>query len=171
MSPENFVPITDALRLSPRHFDFPASGVLETGEVAGSPNNSKEIAMNDDDLTKYREPFKAVVLKHISESLGTEEWLRLRSMCVNQRRFVHPKDTADLDATPEALFDMACSEDGISVKETLVFPAFTPVVIGQLEGQPVYYVDGQGIYLWGQQPDSSSTLAFWLTHPAYPPSW
>lgn len=129
--------------------------------------------MSNYDLFNYHEPFKAVVLEHVNEILGAEEWLNFRSMCANQRRFINPhKDSADLDATPETLFDAACSDDGISVEKTLV-PTFkaVAVVIGQIEGQPVYYVTGQGIYLWGQQPTSNSTLSLWLTHPAYPPNW
>lgn len=128
--------------------------------------------MKTENLDAYRAPFKAAVLKHIHESLDADEWARLRSMAANRSRFVDRNDTADLEASPEKLLDAALSEDSISVQQTLV-PAFkaNAVEIGQIEGQPVYYVDGQGMYLWGLEPVNGLTLMFWATHPAYPPSW
>jgi hypothetical protein len=67
---------------------------------------------------------------------------------------------------------VAISVDSISVQETLV-PSFKAkaVQIDFIEGRPVYYVNGQGIYLWGLEPVSGLSLMFWTTHPAYPPSW
>lgn len=122
------------------------------------------------ELRPYREPFKAAVLKHIREMLGADEWARLRSMAAYWSRFQNRNATADLKATPEKLFDTAFSEVSISVQETLV-PGFKLVDIGRIEGQPVYYVERRGIYLWGLRPDSRPTLSFWITYPAYPPGW
>lgn len=131
-----------------------------------------EASIKTENLDAYRASFKAAVLRHIQESLDSEEWAWLRSMAANRSRFVDRNDTADLEATPEKLFDVALSEDSISVQETLV-PSFKAkaVQIEQIEGQPVYYVKGKGIYLWGLTPDSCPTLMFWATHPAYPPGW
>jgi hypothetical protein len=124
------------------------------------------------DLSQYHAQFKAAVLKHVQESLDVNEWARLRSMAANCSRFVNDNDTADLDATPEKLFDVASSVDGISVEQALI-PSFKEKAtrIEQIEGQPMYYVEGQGIYLWGLEPANGLTLMFWATHPAYPPNW
>ncbi len=122
-------------------------------------------------LDAYREPFKAVVLKHLRR-LPTDEWQRLRAFAADRSRYVDRKDTAELAATPEKLLDSALSEDSISVDETLV-PAFKAqaVEIGEVEGQPVRYITGQGIYLWGLEPKRGLSLSFWAPHPEYPPAW
>jgi hypothetical protein len=126
--------------------------------------------MTFEDLTPYKAQFKAVVLKHIHESLGADEWERLRSFAAEPRRYFSRKLVANLEASPEMLFDEAVSEDNMSVNETLI-PAFKATEIGRIEDQPVYYVENQGIYVWGKQPDSRLTLMFWVTDPAYPPDW
>ncbi len=128
--------------------------------------------MKTENLDAYRAPFKAAVLKHIAESLNAEEWGRLRSVAANRSRFVDRNDSADLKLTPERLLDVALSEDGISAEEILV-PRFKARAarIDEIEGQPVYYVDGQGMYFWGLEPVGGHTLMFWVTHPAYPPYW
>ena len=122
-------------------------------------------------LDSYRGQFKAAVLGHIQESLGADEWERLRSMAANRTRFVDRNEVADLEATPEKLLDTALSEDGISVEKMVSSFGSTAVELGHVEGQPVYYVDGQGVYFWGLEPLSPMTLMFWITHPAYPPNW
>jgi len=127
--------------------------------------------MRNQVLEKYRGPFKALVLRHILECLSAEEWQRLRQLSTNQKRCVVPSDKADLNLSPEALFDVALSDDNISVQEVLVVPSFKPAQIGQIEEQPVYYIEERGIYLWGRQPDSAPVLMFWITHPAYPSGW
>lgn len=123
-------------------------------------------------LDAYREPFKAVVLQHIRKSLAASEWTRFRSMASDRRRYVDQSFKGDVNATPAALLDSYLSEDSISVDETLI-PAFKAkaIEIGQVEGQPVRYISGEGIYLWGLEPSKGFTLSFWATSPAYPPSW
>jgi|ThiBio_inoc_biof_1041523.scaffolds.fasta_scaffold00229_8 hypothetical protein len=123
-------------------------------------------------LDAYREPFKAVVLQHIRKSMPAAEWARLRALASDRRRCVDRSFKIDPDASPAALLDAALCEDSISVDETLV-AAFKAraVEVGQVEGQPVRYVSGEGIYLWGLDPARGFTLSFWATYPAYPPSW
>lgn len=127
--------------------------------------------MTTTNLEKYHGDFKAAVLGHM-HALAPQEWARLRSLAENPKRWVWREKSPSLNATPEALVDKALSEDCISVQETLV-PGFKEAAtpIANIAGQPVYYVDGQGIYLWGLEPDNGSTLVVWATHPAYPPSW
>lgn len=123
-------------------------------------------------LDAYHEPFKAVVLKHIRKTLAASEWARFRDLSADRRRCVDRSFKVDVDASPAALLDETISEDSISVDETLV-PAFKAkaIEIGQVEGQPVRYISGEGIYLWGLEPAKGYTLSFWATYPAYPPSW
>lgn len=123
-------------------------------------------------LDKYGSAFKAVVLKHIKESLCPVEWTRLRAMAANRTRFVVPGDMEDLEATPEELLNFALAEDSISVEETLI-PMFkvSAVQIDQIDGQSVWYVGGRGIYVWGLEPVNGLSLSFCATHPAYPPGW
>jgi hypothetical protein len=126
--------------------------------------------MITEDTTPYKEPFKVAVLKHIHESLSPDEWERLRSLALNRNNYSSRHDKADLEATPELLLNEALSEDNISVEETLL-PIYKSVQIDEIAGQPVYYLEGEGVYLWGEQPDSIPTLTFWVAHPAYPPGW
>lgn len=123
-------------------------------------------------LDSYHQPFKEVVLPHLS-ALPPDEWKRLRAFAANRSRHVNPKlDVADLEATPQKLVDDALSEDSISVDQFLETSFRAKATeIGSIKGQPVYYVNGQGIYLWGLEPKQGFTLAVWVTHPAYPPSW
>ncbi len=126
----------------------------------------------DIDLTPFREPFKALVLQHISQKLDPNEWADLRELSLNPRRHLQGVEPLDIDATPDKLLDAALCEEAMSVRDILV-PVFeaAAVEIGAIEGQPVRYVKGQGIYVWGPRPDSGAALSFWITHPAYPPRW
>lgn len=123
-------------------------------------------------LDAYDEPFKAVVLQHIRTSLAATEWARFRALAADRRRYVDRNFAVDADASPAELLDSALCEDSISVDEILI-PLFKAkaVEIGQIEGQPVRYISGEGIYLWGLDPAKGFTLSFWATFPAYPPGW
>lgn len=123
-------------------------------------------------LDAYREPFKAMVLKHIRASMPAVEWARLRTLASDRKNWVDRSFKFDPEASAAVLLDAALCEDSISVDETLV-PAFRQraVEIGQIGGQPVFYVAGAGIYLWGLDPANGFTLSFWATYPAYPPGW
>ncbi len=134
-------------------------------------DNKHTGSTGDSIMDIYYEPFKDVVLKHL-HSMPSDEWQRLRAYAANHAGNIHHKDIADLSMTPESLFDVALSEDGISVDDVLS-PGFRlqAVEIGEIEGQPVRYITGQGIYLWGLNPKHRLSLSFWITHPAYPPNW
>ncbi len=121
-------------------------------------------------LDRYRGTFKRIVMAHVRDVLGTAEWARLRGLAPLGKPF--GKLPVDVDAQPDALFDAACSEDTLSVRETLI-PVFKAAAaeIATIEGGAVYYVQGRGIYLWGLEPVIGNTLSVWLTFPAYPPGW
>lgn len=123
-------------------------------------------------LDAYRDPFKKLVSRHISKSLPASEWARFRLLAGDRRRSVDRTFNIDPNASPASLLEVAVSEDSISVQETLI-PALKAKAteIGQIEGQPVLYIHGEGIYLWGLDQASGITLSFWATYPAYPPSW
>ena len=128
--------------------------------------------MTTENLAAYRALFKSAVLQHIQECLGADEWSRLRGFGSNERRHFERNPDFDIDATPEHLIDIAVSEEGISVQETLVHQLRDEAVkIAEIVGQPLYYVRGQGIYCWGLDPIDGFTLSFWVTFPAYPPNW
>lgn len=122
-------------------------------------------------LDAYHEPFKAVVLKHL-HALPKDEWRRLRAFAANRSRLGHRQEVGDLTATPKQLIEAGVSEDSISADETLISAFRTQAIeIGTVKGQPVHYVTGQGIYLWGLEPKRGPSLSFWITYPAYPPAW
>ncbi len=81
-------------------------------------------------------------------------------------------DTANPKASPEELIAAAVTHDGISVDE-IIIPKFRVRTdeIGTIEGAPVFYIKGEGIYFWGADRTTRATLNVWLTHPAYPPGW
>lgn len=138
---------------------------LITASREGSP-------MSELGVESYHEGFKTSVLKHLKGVLDAEEWAQLRALAANRSRFIHRCNQADLDASPESLVNDAIFEDAVSVQDFLV-PAFRSkaVEIDQLEGRPVYYIAGQGFYLWGLDPVLGNTLTLWVTYPAYPPGW
>lgn len=93
-------------------------------------------------------------------------------LATDRRRSVDRTFNIDPKSSPASLLDAAVSEESISVQEMLI-PALKAKAkeIGQIEGQPVLYIQGEGIYLWGLDPASGITLTFWTTYPAYPPIW
>jgi hypothetical protein len=89
--------------------------------------------------------------------LGVEEWKRL--VADEDRDFENA----------EQFFDEYFDRAGISVAE--VIRHFEMVPIGEINGQPVYYATGRGIYQWGQSLDNPYSLMFWVSSPAYPKGW
>jgi hypothetical protein len=123
-----------------------------------------------ENLDHYIQPFKAVVLKHLT-SLPPVEWERLRSLSVDKSRYADSNHVGDPAATPGALVDAATSTDFISVNDVIKPWPLKAAPIDVIADQPVYYVDGEGIYVWGLDQQDSLSLQVWVTHPAYPPSW
>jgi hypothetical protein len=48
--------------------------------------DAEYLKIKTENLNPYRAEFKAAVLKHIQETLGADEWARLRSMSANRSR-------------------------------------------------------------------------------------
>ena len=118
------------------------------------------------------EQFKAMVLKHIADRLPESEWQRFRTMSTNRARASLRGVEPQPQASPVELVSMAMSQDGMTLAETLPPPFMRLAVeIGMVACQPVFYVSGEGIYVWARDPEMRPVLSVWLTHPAYPPNW
>ena len=126
--------------------------------------------MDTQELDEYVPAFKAVVLEHIRTRLGMPEWIRFR-LLARQGKPVTRDEIPPERYSPETLM-LRVDSPNLSVNETLI-----PVLrdkaeeIGVIATQPVLYVQGEGIYLWGLTPDANLSLSLWLTWPAQPPSW
>jgi hypothetical protein len=119
--------------------------------------NTAAYETSGDGLSPYIDDFKRIVLAHIKNQLGAEEWQRL--VADKDRDFENPEPFLD------EYFDRA----GISVAE--VIKHFEMVPIGEIKDQPVYYAPGKGIYQWGQSLDNPWSLMFWVSSPACPKGW
>lgn len=113
--------------------------------------------------------FRACVLKHIHEQLPAEEWIWLRGQGEAQLAGLNPIAHEDIGASPEQLVAKHVHEASLRVIDVL--RVFTGKVIDEISGQPVYYCQKTGIYLWGKSPEDGFILSFWITDPAYPPGW
>lgn len=127
---------------------------------------------NDIDLSHNFEAFKSLVIQHVTHKMTTIEFNRYREMSINSNRSLHPDLKSNISLTLKELLDEAISEDSLSVKEIIKSMQEHGLdVIGEIYGEPVYFVNGQGIYFWGESPESLPVITIWLTHPAYPPNW
>jgi hypothetical protein len=123
------------------------------------------------DFSKYKKQFQEIVLNHIEKELGAVEWVRLRSMASNNRRWMPGMGaTLNTSATPTELVDAWTVEDSASIY-AVADPERDPTEIGEIDDLPIYYIEGKGIYIFGEQLHSRPTLSFWVTHPAWPPGW
>ncbi|WP_323025731.1 hypothetical protein [Castellaniella sp.] len=124
-------------------------------------------------LKPYIPKFKAIVLAHL-QKMRNEEWAYFRG-CARDLPAVAVDYAVESTETRESVLNGAVSLDsGPSVEETINasqrFSA-NATRIGEIDGQPLYYINGTGIYLWGPTPQSPATISFWATFPAYPPGW
>ena len=116
--------------------------------------------------------FKEIIISHINSMLPADEWARFRALSQNEARSSLRGTVAKPDATPAELVEMALTEDAMTLADALPRPFRAAAgKVGSISGQPVYYVQGEGIYLWARDPASQTVLSVWLTHPAYPPNW
>jgi hypothetical protein len=115
--------------------------------------------------------FKAAVLAHIVDVLPVSQWDRFRAIAADPASGKVQGPALIPLATPADLVSAALSQDDLTLAESLPKP-YRPLVeeIGAVAGMPVFYVSGEGVYLWSAD-EKSDVLSIWLTHPAYPPSW
>jgi hypothetical protein len=127
-----------------------------------------------DAVLAYGNDFKEIVVSHIQDTLRHAEWSRLRALSLNLMR--RPPAARSLvigeHITPEEFVDQALECSSISVNESLIMDfKQLSVKIGEVAEQPVFYVQGRGIYMWGLDQDHGDSLSVWLTYPAYPEGW
>lgn len=122
------------------------------------------------ELTKFREPFKAVVLAHL-KALPAEEWQRLRALRQDRSRYVGGMPPLTEPVDPETLVEESLCEDAWSFNRDLTGFEENASEIGVVEGRSVVYIVGCGIYLWAPHPTDGPTMTLWITHPAYPPRY
>lgn len=117
--------------------------------------------------------FDGEVLRHLL-AMPDAEWERLRAFGTDEGRFVNHNDIALPHLTRESLVEGFVSIDGISIGEVLG-PEYRAkaVEIARVEGRPLYYIEGEGIYVMEVVRESGvpMTRTLWATMPAYPPSW
>lgn len=125
----------------------------------------------DDGLNAFKPEFKRVVLSHIKESLSPGEWASLREHAMQSRSRI-VDETPVPEASPAELVAETLSSSGMTVADVLSgHYASVAIQIGLIQGQPVYYLKGEGYYFWGLYPDTGFLLDITLTWPAYPPNW
>ncbi len=125
-------------------------------------------------LDAFQPEFRAVVLAHIA-TLPASEWERLRTIGAHSRDrppLPHGSPLFAIDTPADVLLDGTLSEDSTSVEDVLSTTlGASAVTIGEIAGEPVWYVEGTGLYLWGPARVGEFSLSFWATYPAYPPGW
>ena len=123
------------------------------------------------DVSKYKKQFQEAVLNHIDKELGAVEWLRLRSMAANNRRWIPEMGrTLNIHATAQELVEAWTVEESATVYGVMD-PRSDPTEVGLIDDLPVYYIERKGIYIFGETIHSAPTLTFYITHPAWPPGW
>lgn len=122
-------------------------------------------------IRPFEGDFCSVVTNHV-KALPAGELQRLRQYALD-------------GATPwidEPAVDAASAEDlvklslrghsDLSIDQLLKWGAARGLeVVGEVGGQPVYYVDGTGLYAWGLARTTGPVWEVTLTFPSYPPSW
>ncbi|MHC5208783.1 hypothetical protein [Pseudomonas chlororaphis] len=125
---------------------------------------------------EQRDSFKALIIKHVAEDLPEDEWISLRQLALGGFAGVRPYPMVDPDDTPEkVIIENICVENGEDidsiVEQYAVGHGVSVTEIGFIEGRPVLYLEGTGIYLWDPKGPTGHYLSFWISFPAYPPSW
>lgn len=128
--------------------------------------------ISDDDpygLGRYAERFRTIVLRRL-QSMPDTEWQELREWAADGRG-VDDDDVPSEPVTRESLVRETLFEDGLELSD-LLKSGFgdRATEIGSIEGYPVLYIEGTGIFAWGSDK-TIGTLAVWITYPAYPPGW
>ena len=112
-------------------------------------------------LDPFKSEFKHAVLQHIRDGLKASGWARLRHFANDRRRSRFCDMNIPEAISPDELIDLALEEVGLSVNEVMS-PNFkdNAKIIATIQGQPVYFILGMGIYFWGARPRSRPTLHF-----------
>lgn len=119
-----------------------------------------------------QDAFTQVVLGHITDTLPKEAWESFRfHQCMVNEQMV-PDVQADPDLTPEQLIKTSLCSMGNEVARIIrVYQQKNVAVIGEVAGQPVYFIARAGYYMWAPQPESGEMFDINLCFPGYPSGW
>lgn len=133
---------------------------------------NREVLVKNFTSQNQRDEFKALIYNHVIAELPQDEWRLLRGRALDQLAGVHPYPMINSDEGAEQLIQNNVLEDGGEDIEAIIEAIGAPVTeIGSIEGSPVFYLEGTGIYLWDPKGQTGHYLSFWITFPAYPPGW
>jgi hypothetical protein len=148
------------------HGDF--YGIIMEASI--DPNTNKlAIEMTPEHL---QAAFALVVLGHINDTLPKEAWegFRFHQCMVNEQMV--PGVEADPDLTPEQLIKISFSSMGNEVARIIqAYNKKNVAVIGEVAGQPVYFIARAGYYMWAPQPEGGLMFDINLCFPGYPSGW
>lgn len=120
--------------------------------------------------------FKDFVLADIQSRLAPLEWYTLRARAL-KRRPPKPIEAVLLgwvpakQLTPAELVEQATTEVcGPTIPEHLAWPELV-IDLGLIDGSPVNYIEGKGIYTWSREAGRGPYLSIWVSHPVNPPGW
>lgn len=119
-----------------------------------------------------QDAFAQVVLKHINNTLPEEDWkgFRFHECMVNQQMV--PGVEADPDLTPEQLIKNSFCSMGNEVAGIIrAYKKKNVSVIGEVAGQPVYFIARAGYYMWAPQAEGGEMFDINLCFPGYPSGW
>lgn len=117
--------------------------------------------------------FKEVILNHIKTALPKSTWDSMRARSLLKQHWSVPENHGiEHYETPESLLENAVSDDGLSLDDVLApFGEKGVEIVGEVNDQPVYFIEQMGIYMWSVSKSHHSMLSLWLSFPAYPPGW
>lgn len=118
---------------------------------------------------KIKEAFKRIVVANA----GEHEPAYLLAVCWDQGAAVPgvPSPSLQSGLALSDWADLHLSESAMPLSAWLNFANGEAEVIGEIEGQPVYFNRKAGIYAYASAPDAGIILELWLTSPHYPPGW
>jgi hypothetical protein len=119
----------------------------------------------------YLPQFKSAVLAHLA-SRPEAEFEAQRYLALDESRWpVGWEGKVLAIATPAELVEAGVTEDGISIDALLAAPRARGEAIGEIAGQPIYFLSGLGTYAWSPAPAEPFSLVLWVSFPAYPLGW
>lgn len=118
----------------------------------------------------FESEFKHAVIAHLKSKVDYATWESFREIAING--VIESPIEGSENWTREHLVEQGVAIGSGSVAEILdAFATSTIVTIGTIEGEPIYFVKEQGIYVWGTSKESNDALELWISCPAYPPGW
>jgi hypothetical protein len=161
-----------AWRLAAKETAVQPTTMIDTALDAEPPCGQYGLAPGAGPADSILQAFNVEVRRHLL-AMPDAEWSRLRGFGNSSRRFINSKDVAMPNLTRDELVERFVSLDNCSIDEVLL-PEFRAgaIEIAQIEGSPLFYVEGEGIFVMGEDFGGvPMTRALWVTHPAYPPTW